>query len=168
MQPFIKGRQAHSQTFSSLLFSLCFSLCLSELPSLCLSFSLSLSLCFFSEWSLCSLEHRSHRGQRFECKRSDVPQRSGRKKDVIGKAPITSDRSLTIFNKQWQRHGQSGQSCDSTNILQPTNISARQKENPTTVPQWFELQMLCRCHSQSGFHSVLVMHVCWFNVAGFC
>lgn len=103
-----------------------------------------------------------------ECKRSDVPQRSGRKKDVIGKAPITSDRSLTIFNKQWQRHGQSGQSCDSTNILQPTNISARQKENPTTVPQWFELQMLCRCHSQSGFHSVLVMHVCWFNVAGFC
>lgn len=70
-KPFFKGTlTTHKQTFSSRLFSLplslslCFSLCLSELLSLCFSFSLSLSLCFFSECSLCSLEHRRYKRQR--------------------------------------------------------------------------------------------------------
>lgn len=148
-QPVAKGIPTiYLQTFSSLLFSLslsfslCFSLCLSELPLLCFSFSLS--LCFFSEWSLCSLEHRSHRGQR-----------SSARGQTWSEQPTSSNIHFIFFSHlQWLCHRlchqqpvKNSRSNESAIVLLSTNISTRQREARANVSQWFKLRMHCRCHS---------------------
>lgn len=142
VQLFIKGRLTFLlQTFSSLLFSLsfslCFSLCFSELLSLCFSFSLS--LCFFSQRSLYSLEHRSHTGQ----VRRAPNARTKR-------CPRQKHQKINFTNIDTVR--QNCQECP-TVVALLTSCSPQvfhfttQKENMSTVPQWFKLLMLCRCHS---------------------
>ena len=93
---------------------------------------------------------RGHRGQKSSARGRTLSRCTGIK-EVTDKSTKHQQYKLKHFwltmTASWTDVNKNCQKCAPPNILQPTSISTTQKENMTTVPQWFKLLMRCRCHS---------------------